>query len=556
MYFLNLLFFISIFTYSIAEAPLKEVHGKYAIVSNYKLCAKIGENLIKKGGNGFDAAIAVMLCEGVAKPQDMGLGGGFLGLVKRKGNETFVINAREISPYNINLNTYTYNVSSKILGKTIGLPSALKGYATLKRFAKLPWKVICKPVIDMARKGFPVVIGDILNKKQYQYIEEKNRHIFINPKTELPYANGDIWKRPDLAKTIELIAKRGPNAFDNNVIMKEINSNGGKIIPKDFKVARTRFYKPLKAVFVFNKKKYLLETIPLPGGGPSLEFILRIMEFYYKDTKNYKPTNEMYYVLTEAFKYAFGLRGEFGDPRFIKHKPLYNIRDPKFVLSIYKKIITAKQTSNDTSQYLFNSKPSFDTGTANIVIKTPTEIIAITSSINLRFGSWVVSDKYGFIYNNQLSDFSLPTRTDAGHLQSSINNLPEPFKYPISSMSASIVYEYKNKKYVPKYVLGAAGGPKIITSVAQVLNRIFSQKQNIVDAIKFPRFHHQLIPNEIVTQVRFYNSHKKFFKKYGYFVSPIFMKDDYSAVTGLQIDDNNLLSASYDPRRPGSVSIW
>lgn len=555
MYFIYLLCLFSILNNCSADKPLKHVSGKYAIVSNYKLCANIGKNLIDKGGNGFDAAIAVMLCEGVAKPQDMGLGGGFLGLVKRKGNESFVINAREISPYNINLNSYTYNVSSKILGKTIGLPSALKGYAALKRFAKLSWNEICEEVIDMARNGFPVVIGDILNKKQYQYIEEKNRQIFINPKTELPYANGEIWKRPDLAKTIELIAKHGSNAFDSKVIMKEINSNGGQIIPKDFKVMKTRFYKPLRSVFVFNKKKYLLETIPLPGGGPSLEFILRIMEFYYHNKKSYKPTNEMYYVLTEAFKYAFGLRGEFGDPRFIKHKPLYNIRDPKFVLSIYKKIIKAKQTTNNTSHYIFTNKPSFDSGTANIVIKTPTEIIAITSSINLRFGSWVVSDKYGFIYNNQLSDFSLPTRTDAGHLQSSINNLPEPFKYPVSSMSASIIYELRNKKYFPKYVIGAAGGPKIITSIAQVLNRIFAQKQNIVDAIKFPRFHHQLIPNEIVTQVKFYTSHKKFFKKYGYIVSPVFMRDDYSAVTGLQID-NNSLSASYDPRRPGSVAIW
>jgi gamma-glutamyltranspeptidase / glutathione hydrolase / leukotriene-C4 hydrolase len=534
----------------------KYIDGKYAIVSNYDLCSKIGKRIIKYGGNGYDAAIAIMLCEGVTRPQDMGLGGGFIGIIKPKNHKSFIINSREVSPLSINLQAYNRNVSSKILGKTIGIPSALTGYSTLKKFGRLSWYNITKDVVKLAKNGFPVIIGDVLNKKQYQFIEEMNRNIFINPKTELPYANGEMWKRPDLANTIKNIGKYGLKAIKNSVIKKEINEWGGNITNKDFKYIKTKFHKPLINYYTFNDNRYKLETIPLPGGGPSLEFILKIMELY---LKNNKPSERMYYVLIESFKYAFAFRSEYGDPKFLKYKLTYNTRNPVFIKKIYNEIMSRK-TTKEPSKYYKNHiyKPKFDYGTANIVVKTPTETIVITSSINLRFGSGIVSKKYGFVYNNQLSDFSLPTRTDAGHLKYSKNNFPEPLKTPLSSMSGSIIYKKgKDGKYHIKYALGAAGGPKIITSIAQVLTHIFSQKRdNIVDAIYLSRFHHQLMPNLLTTQKLFYKNHKNFLKRCNYTIDPVFMKDDYSAVTGIQLDYKNKISATFDPRRSGGVEIF
>lgn len=551
-----LIYIFSLFFVVNAE---KFIKGRYAIVSNYDLCSNIGKRIIKYGGNGYDAAIGVMLCEGVTRPQDMGLGGGFLGIIKPKNNPTFVINSREISPLNINLEAYNQNTSSKIFGKTIGIPTALTGYATLKKFGKLNWYNVTKDVALLANRGFPVIIGDILNKKQYQYIEEMHRNIFINPKTELPYANGDIWKRPDLAQTIKRIGLLGTKAINNQIIKKEINSWGGKITDRDFKYVKTRFHKPLVSYYTFNRNRYKLETIPLPGGGPSLEFILRIMEIY---LKNNKPSEKMYYVLIESFKYAFAFRSEYGDPKFLKYKLTYHTRNPLFVKKIYREIMNRKQTQDTAKYYLKNKtkfKPKFDKGTANIVIKTPTETIVITSSINLRFGSGVISDKYGFVYNNQLSDFSLPTRTDAGHLKYSKNNFPEPLKTPLSSMACSLIsIKGKDGKFHLKYALGAAGGPKIITSIAQVLVNMFSKRtKNIVDSIYLPRFHHQLMPEWLTMQKGFYLKHKRFIKAYNYTIDPIFMKDDYSAVTGLQIHKNpRFISATFDPRRKGGVQIW
>lgn len=379
-----------------------------------------------------------------------------------------------------------------------------------------------------------------------------NRNIFINPKTELPYNNKEIWKRPDLANTIELIGKKGLYALNTTVIMNEINQFGGEITHDDFKYVKTRFHKPLKTYYTFNGKRYRLDTIPLPGGGPSLSFILKIMELY---LKNHKPSKEMYYPLIESFKYAFAFRSEYGDPKFLKYNITYDTSDPKFINTIYKEIMSRKLTK-DSGKYYNKYKPKYDSGTANIVVKTPTEIIVITSSINLRFGSGVVS-KYGFIYNNQLSDFSLPTRTDAGHLKYSKNNFPAPLKTPLSSMACSILFEKSKKNnYYPRYALGAAGGPKIITSIAQVLVNIFTKKINIHDAIRLPRCHHQLIPEYLTMQKGFYKSFNLFIKKHNYTKDPVFMRDDYSAVTGIQLHKKQYISASFDPRRAGGVEIW
>lgn len=130
--------------------------GNNVIVSNFKVCAKIGYDIIKKG-NGFDASIAVMLCEGLGKPQDMGLGGGFFGIVKLlKKNSTFVINSREKGPLDINSLTFDLHSSNKIFGKVVSVPSALKGYRLLHiKYGKLEWKQIVMPVAKLAKKGFP-----------------------------------------------------------------------------------------------------------------------------------------------------------------------------------------------------------------------------------------------------------------------------------------------------------------------------------------------------------------------------------------------------------------
>lgn len=529
------------------------VKGKYAIVSNYKQCATIGKKIISYGGNGYDAAIGVMLCEGVVRPQDMGLGGGFIGIVKPKNTQSFVINAREISPISINLKVYNRNTSSKIFGKTIGIPSALTGYATLKKLGRLSWDNVTKDVVNLARRGFSVNIGDILNKKQYQYIEEMNRNIFINPKTELPYKNKEIWKRPDLANTIEMIGKKGLFAINTTIIKNEINYYGGEITDDDFKYVKTRFHRPLKTYYTFNGKRFRLETIPLPGGGPSLVFIMKIMELYLKE---YKPSKEMYYPLIESFKYAFAFRSEYGDPKFLKYNLSYDTTNPKFIRTIYNEIMSRKLTK-DSGKYYNKYKPKHDFGTANIVIKTPGEVIVITSSINLRFGSGVVS-QYGFIYNNQLSDFSLPTRTDAGLLKYSKNNFPAPLKTPLSSMACSIMAEKgkKTNNYYTRYALGAAGGPKIITSIAQVLTNIFAKNINIHDAIRLPRCHHQLIPEYLTMQKDFGMIFNNFIINHNYTKDPVYMKDDYSAVTGIQVHNKGYLSASFDPRRAGGVEIW
>lgn len=543
---------------SLLYLPLSVRCETNIIVSNYVLCSKIGENIITKyKGNGFDAAIGIMLCEGIGKPQDSGLGGGFLGIVKTV-NETFVINSRERGTVRIE-NSFAHSDSSKIFGKTVGIPSSMAGYKFLhQKYGKTKWYNIVRGVLAMVNKGFPVVIGDVLDKKQYQYIEESHRDIFINPDTQLPYANGETWKRPDLAKTLKRLMTIGPEYFETKLykrtVMREINSFGGNITSKDFSLVKPLILKPYVNKFVFGKEKYKVETTPLPGGGPTLTFILRMMELYYKERPNH-TMGERYYVLLESIKFAFSYRTDFGDPEFVPMDYILRVMNkPSVHKEILRKILLTDKTQTDPEYYIQKNQFHPDHGTANIVVKTSDELIVLTSTINLRFGSWIVS-KYGFIYNNQMSDFSIPNRSDAGHLPPSPNNFPATGKFPISSISASIISKYDSKKnsYIPFVALGAAGGPKIITSISQVLINIFFDGMNIVEAINKPRMHHQLSPTNLETEREFFLENRRFIEKYNYTIALPFMRGDYSAVTGIQMEHSSI-SGTFDPRRPGSLS--
>lgn len=531
------------------------------IISNYQLCAKIGRNIIKyDNGNGFDAAIGVMLCEGVAKPQDMGIGGGFFGIIEQSKKDPFIINSRERCPKNINTDAFKHSDSNKIFGKTIGVPSAMRGYQYLHdKYGKTTWYNIVKRIKDMCINGFPVVIGEVLNKKQYQYLEESHRNIFINKETEQPYIDGETWKRPDLANTMDKLMKFGPGYFNTttvrNEILKEINEYGGNITNLDFNIS-PEILRPRIEYFTFGIRKYKIATTPLPGGGPSLIFILRIMEAYFKLYPQHY-LHERYYVLIEAMKFAFSFRTEFGDPNFSKMGPILNkMKSAVLIKSILSKILKNEATHNDSTYYLQRNGLHVDHGTANIVVKTPKELLVLTSTINLRFGSWVVS-KYGFIYNNQMSDFSIPSRMDAGHLPPSPNNFPQFGKYPISSISTSIVYQYNTTthRYERFVALGAAGGPKIITAISQVLINMFFDHEDIITSISKPRFHHQLEPRTLEVEKDFYQEFRdRLIYNYHYEITYPFMRGDYSAVTGIQLKGG--LKGTFDPRRPGSVEIF
>ena len=348
---MNSIFSVLLFTLCSFTLALSNKHN--IIVSNYELCAGIGRDIITEDrGNGFDAAIGVMLCEGVAKPQDMGLGGGFFGIIKKKGKEPFVINSRERCPVNLNKDSFKHEDSNKIFGKTIGVPSAISGYYYLhKNHGKTKWVNIVKRVYHMCLKGFPVTIGEVLNKKQYEYLEETHRNIFINKETELPYANNETWKRPDLAATMLKLMKFGPRYFNTKAVRtelkNEINSFGGNITDIDFNI-KPVILKPYVKKFIFGKNKYKLYTTPLPGGGPSLVFILKIMETFYKNYPKH-TLEERYFVLIEAIKFAFSYRTEFGDPKHSDmEKILKTMNSEETLNKILKRIVTSKQTHEDS----------------------------------------------------------------------------------------------------------------------------------------------------------------------------------------------------------------
>lgn len=280
-----------------------------------------------------------------------------------------------------------------------------------------------------------------MSKYQYMYIEEKYRHIFINNRTGQVYIKirHETWIR-HLYNTLKDISNNSDLFYSDkrytSMLKKEVNEYEGILKLKDFSIIKPLISSPLTVYYKFNNEKIKLETTNLPGGGVSVAFVLGILESF---MENYKKKNEslLDFVIIEALKYAFSLRTNFGDPRFNNMDNIIKtLLDKKFQKTILRKIMLSDKTHDNNSYYFQRFAFLHDSGTANIVVKTNSEILVLTSTINLRFGSWIIS-KSGIVFNNQMSDFSLPNRQDAGHLPPAKYNFPEPGKYPISSISTS-----------------------------------------------------------------------------------------------------------------------
>lgn len=492
-------------SYDHKESVLRK-YKRFAVAADNSHCSKVGGDILRANGSVVDAAIATGLCNGIAHCQSSGIGGGnFMVIYLKSKNMSYAIDAREEAPENADKYMFL-NYSSLQGGLATGIPGEISGYwEAYKLGGKLPWKTLFQPAINMTRYGFK--ISNPLAKAIR--IREKSirnnaglSEIFINAGTNEILKENDTAINIKLADTLEMISENDVDTFYNGTLTKfivnEINENGGNVTAKDFNDYKAIVKVPIKVEI---NDDFKLLTQPPPSSGILVSFIIRVMDKFNLNSKSLSDTGNstlFYHRLIETFKHTYYQRSLLGDDNIENMTSIeQNLLDEKFVNEIRSKIVDYKTFP---SSYYGDSSGRNSHGTTHITIVSGDDAVSLTSTINTYFGAKYVGKTTGILYNNQMDDFSTPDLINYFGLRPSEANYIKPGKRPMSSMSPTIILDKDNNI---RLVIGASGGSRIISSVAQVAIENLWINSNIKDNIDAKRIHHQLYPEYAETEFGF-----------------------------------------------------
>ncbi|KAL3640644.1 hypothetical protein CASFOL_015612 [Castilleja foliolosa] len=533
------------------------------VATDQKECSEIGTRVLREGGNAVDAAVAATFCLGVVCPSYSGIGGGGFMLVRSSSGEAEVFDMREMAPGGAHQDHAQY----KFGPLSIAIPGQVAGlYTAHDKYGKLPWRELVKPAEELARKGFQILFGlykSMKNTKSTIMSDEELKSLF-SPDGKQLLSQGDIIRFSKLADTLALIAENGSNVFYNGLIARrlarDIQRAGGIITKEDFRNYRVVTRKPLVATVLGHK----LVTAPPPAsGGAVVILILKILSNYINSTGDFTEPGLLDHRLIEALKFALSLRTNLGDPKFVddaKLKANTTTVLRKMISTSYakklKNLINDKKTY-EPDRYGSKWRQIYDHGTTHLcVVDKQRNVVTMTMSLNSYFGSKMVSPSTGIFLNNQMNDFSIPS-TDTP--PPSPANFAYKYKRPLSSMAPIILLEGNQVSAV----IGASGGLLIPDAVTEVLVNHFIRKLNPVDAVRSPRFYHELYPNVLYHEdflaegsrlaISFTEAYLKEMKKKGHKLEKInYWTVCQFVIQKLEGPDSGQLVAVSDLRKGGS----
>nr|QLC28917.1 gamma-glutamyltranspeptidase [Spodoptera frugiperda] len=532
-----------------------------AVAANGYECASIGRKILEKNGSAVDAAIATLFCEGVACAQCMGLGGGFLATVyDARTGQVRVINARERAPAATHEKMYV-NASSTVGGLAIAVPGELVGYGELHQaYGSLSWQELVAPTAELCRDGHRVnaYMARVLRSYSDRIKAEPSmREVYVNAATGEVWNEGDIITQPTLAKTLDIIAEEGPLAIHNGSLTKQlvrdIQNFGGIITEEDLMNYRVEWQDPIEVPLT---DEYTLYSVPLPGSGSVLAFMLNMLRDWVGDGTDAPTGSNLYWHrIVETFKYAYAKRTGLGDP--LRFNLNYDIRDLERNLSdpgwarSFRDLVNDERTYSDWQHYGALFEGADDHGTAHIVVVAPDgSVVSATSTINYIWGSQRRSQSLGIMLNNEMDDFAIPHVESAYGLPPSPANMLSPGLQPLSSMVPSIVMSRNGRVDL---VLGAAGGTKITTQVALMARHTILEGSELPDAIQRPRLHHQLLPMEVQHEADFNQAIIQSLQKKGHATTELGPTAGFAAMVAAARDSYGYLIPQTDHRRVGSI---
>ena len=484
---------------SVFTKPTGLVTSKAMVVSAREEASKIGTQILKKGGNAFDAMVATELALAVAYPYAGNLGGGGFMVYRKANGEIGSLDYREKAPLAASKNMFLDEKGNVIKGKStetplaIGVPGTIAGvFAVHKKLGSLPISEILKPVIELAEKGV------VVTKKQEARLNDYRAKIIKANGDKTLFANvfkeNDVIKYPSLAATLKRISKNGRDEFYKGqtakILVKYLKEKGAIITMEDLAKYEAKWRKPL--TFDYKDLK-IISMAPPSSGGICMAQIFKMIEPFNISKMGHNST-ESIQVIVEAERRAYADRSYFlGDPDFVKI-PLKQLMATDYLKQRMSNFSFEKATlSSDIKEGKVTYNESTETTHYSIVDQFGNAVSA-TTTLNDGFGSKYYCDELGFFLNNEMDDFSAkPGEPNMFGLIGNEANSIAPQKRMLSSMTPTIV-EKNGKLFM---VVGSPGGSTIITAVMQTILNVYEYQLSMQEAVNAPRFHHQWLPDLI-----------------------------------------------------------
>ncbi|WP_199096857.1 gamma-glutamyltransferase [Dyella sp. ASV21] len=480
-----------------APAALAQRPGHAGIASANFHATEAGLEVLAKGGNAFDAAIAVAATLSVVEPESSGIGGGFMAVLHRADGREVFIDARETAPAAVNPKDYLDkngepNRDTALNGPlSAGIPGEPAGLAWLAtHYGKLPLKDSLAPAVRVARDGF-VPDGRLINA-----IAEREQDIRRWPASVAKYlpsgkppVAGQTWKDPDQARTLELLGEHGFDGFYRGEIGKKlvdaVRAAGGNWTAKDLESYQIKERTPISVDY----RGYRVVTAPpASSGGVAVAEILNILSGY--DLTKLDEPHRLHLVI-EAMRRAFRDHNDYlGDPDFVK-MPLDMLLSPYYAAGLRQTILMDKATPSSMLPASTGIDPGMHTTHFSVIDKDG-NIASITLTVNYTMGSTFVAEGTGVLLNDEMDDFALvPNKPNVYGLLGSAANAPAPGKRMLSSMTPSIVFGADRVG-----VIGSPGGSTIITQVLEGI-LAFIDGKDAKGIVAQKRFHHQYMPDRV-----------------------------------------------------------
>jgi gamma-glutamyltranspeptidase/glutathione hydrolase len=459
----------------------------------------VGVATLQKGGNAVDAAVAMGFAMAATHPFAGNLGGGGFMLIRFADGRTTFIDFREMAPGRATRNMYL-DAKGELTKDSVegwrssGVPGTVRGFQmAIEKYGKRSWAENLAPAIQLA-KGFPVsyALSESLKGSGALAKDPESKRIF--QKNGAFFDVGETLSQPELAATLERIARNGPNEFYEGETAKrfaaEMAKHGGIISEADLRNYKAIERTPLKGKY----KNYTVITAPpSSSGGIALLEMMGILEGTKYETAGSGSASSIHYQAA-AMRLAYADRNEYvGDPAFVK-VPIAGLLDPAYHARLRATIDPEKATPSSMV------KPGKPAGSESMetthysVVDSEGNAVAVTYTLNGGFGNGITVPGLGFLLNNEMDDFSAkPGTPNMFGLVQGENNAIQPGKRPLSSMTPTII-EKDGKLFM---TAGAPGGSRISTAVMQVILNVIDFGMNVQDAIDAPRFHHQWQPDRL-----------------------------------------------------------
>lgn len=510
-FFVLSVFLLNLFAFSHKTSaawrdPVRAKRGMVA--SQHELASKIGVEVLKKGGNAVDAAVAVALALAVVYPEAGNLGGGGFMLVRFKDGKTVAIDYREMAPAAANRDIFVDKDGNLIRGeggstvgyRASGVPGTPAGLdLAFQKYGskKILWKDLVEPARLLAQNGYVLSYRLAELFKSYKGTLEKyedSKKIFLNGGKM--FEEGDTLRQPELALTLGRMQKFGAKEFYTGrtaqLIADDMKRNKGLITMEDLKNYVAKERTPLRGTY----RGYEIITMPPPSsGGVVMLQVLNMLENYDLRKMGYNSAQK-HHLVAEAMRRAFADRAEFmADPDFAE-VPTAKLIDKKYAKERAETInITQATKSSDVKAGEITISEGTET-THFTVVDGDGTVVTNTYTINDLYGSRVTAKGTGVLLNDEMDDFAArPGKPNLFGLIQGERNAVQAKKRPLSSMTPTIVLR---KDGSPWFALGARGGPRIISAVLQSVINMIDYDMNIQEAIDAPRIHQQWLPDEVI----------------------------------------------------------